>query len=897
MQYVQVIFLLFIQVIYVTAPKMAVNDHLLVVYQSTAYYTIVRYQCLTRIHQAVEEMHLILNESEPRSIAIGKRQTASQMYFVTFGTRDKVWPDYGFYMTKVTVDCNNSNQSSQNTVFFDNTTFHQPLSYVFDVSPDGHFAISCTDKSLLIFDLNTLQNFSYKMDWRPDFRPMDVKINGRYVFVAGYNENDLQLRILYLLTLNTSSNTNYSVTFDDEWIWKGDDLGRMPGRFSLSVTSDVTPRILLVVNNPNAVHLLIVNESLQLHYISSSMRLEALDVAWVNQGDKAVVHTRRNDLFVYNMGKDIKFDDSIVPSSQFLIRAQEYPYFMSSEIETAIPSLKNSDFYLHSKRGDVFVLPVSQPGYYSVPNLFLTHGWIFSFIPNSAQCPIRTYKNESGFWSCNRCQPLKNISSISPVSLTCPQCVKKEYCPGELITPFNHFEDVTQNVGYPESPEIDVFDEIILYNMFRADCGVTSPLFLTIMALSVIIFVSIFVFLMKLIKRLKPKRYHLQLFFRHLDLIGQGELWFGGLVTIALLLLAVFASQFSHIYHQQYPIEKQQEQSRPENSCKFHELLNSKFETNLQFLSTPSYEHEQIFYLLDNQPFILHMEFIQAQFHCEHLRLQYTENRVNLPLSCKQNNGVLYVSAPLPVHKMSLYVTLYGNHTTGSVRFGLSAKQLRLNNNTARELNFSKRVNSSHRHRLSQNAHVVLDLTKVINVTEGLTKSDETTISGLWLPTFTFDIDQMFVHIDTVLDSGQGSSTNGQLYSTTLSIYIRETAFFVKNKQKPVARRSEIIFHIILFISVCIDFLAMIFLLLKLWIIPLTNFLLRKLLRPTNWFYRIIFGRDEKDMRQQVYPDVVHLEKEVNTLKIKLQESNDIMQAFIRRVSVNNRSSVDLVSL
>lgn len=286
---------------------------------------------------------------------------------------------------------------------------------------------------------------------------------------------------------------------------------------------------------------------------------------------------------------------------------------------------------------------------------------------------------------------------------------------------------------------------------------------------------------MKLRKQLAAKRHYLLLFFRHLDLIGQGELWFGGLVTIALLFLAVFAAQLSSTYHHQYPIEKLRPQPYSENSCKANELLNSRFETSLQFLNTPSNEHEQIFHLINNQTFIFHMELIQAQFHCEQLSLQYIEKRSTLSFTCQQDGGVLYVSASLPAHKMSLRVILYGNHTTRSVRFGLTAKQLRSAENIARELHFSKRFNSSNNHRLSQNAHVDLDLTKVINVTEGLTDSDKTTISGLWLPTFTFDTDQMFVDTATALDSVYDRPTKSHLFSTNLSIYFHETVFFVKN--------------------------------------------------------------------------------------------------------------------
>ena len=893
MQSMQLLLLLFARLINVTARDMAVNDHLLVVYRLTVGYPIVEYQCLKSISQVFEKVQLTLNESNLNSVAIGKRQSESQMYFVVFGTIGER-QIYAYHMTKVTVPCNSSGQVSTDSVYFDNTTFRDAASPMFDVSPDGRFALGSTDQSVLIFDLTTLQHSSRRIDWLQNFRPMAVEISDRYALIAGYSENDIEIRMLYLLTVNFESATNCNVTLDGVKKWNGQGLGRGSTVYSLSVSGDANPRILLALTYPSAVHLLIVNESMQLHHISSHTGINALLVTWLHQRDtcRAVLLTERKELLVYNMGKYMKFDTSTVPSSKFMIHKQIHPQLPSLSITALKSSYKKSNFYLFSDVGKIFILPASQPGYYSVQNLFPKHDRIVPFIPDSAQCPVGTYKNDSGFWSCSSCQQFENISGIDPVSLTCRQCAKKEYCPGEFITPLDHFEDVTQNLRYPESPEIDVFDEILLYNMFRPDCGITSPLFLSIMALSVVLMVSVFIILMKHTKRLGAKWEHLLSFFRHLDLIGQGELWFGGLVTMALLFLFAFASQLSHTYHQQYPIEKQQQQLRSLNPCQSRELLNSRFETSLQLLSTASDEHEQIFYLLDNQPFIVNMELIQTHFNCEQLRLQYIEKRADLSFSCEQKGGVLYVSATLPVHKMSLNVILYGDHTTGSVRFGLSAKQVRVAENIARDLKFSKRFNSSHSSRLARNARIDLELTKVINVTEGLTGSDETAVSGLWLPTFTSDADQMFVDNKIMQGSGYEHPMENGFDLTTLSIYIRETAVFVKNKQKPIARRSEIIFHAILFAGVCIDLLATLFLLLKLWLIPLLKFSLRRFLRPTSWLYCVIFDRNDEDTEHHISPDVVRLDKEVNTLKVKLQENNDNMQAFICRVAGNNRSSV-----
>ena len=198
MRSVWLISLLVIQLTHVVNPqKLAVNDHLLVFFHSDR--NSVRYQCLSSISQAVETLTLTLTlaQSNFLSIATGKQQTDSELYFVAFGTVSKSTADSIFYMTKMTIRCNSS-QSTQETVFFDNSTFHQTLSLAFDVSTDGRFALGCTDESLLILDLNTLRNSSHKIfDCSSLFRLQTLKVSNQYVFIAGYSETAMNVSVLY----------------------------------------------------------------------------------------------------------------------------------------------------------------------------------------------------------------------------------------------------------------------------------------------------------------------------------------------------------------------------------------------------------------------------------------------------------------------------------------------------------------------------------------------------------------------------------------------------------------------------------------------------------------------------------------------------------------------------
>ncbi|CAF1688581.1 unnamed protein product, partial [Adineta ricciae] len=175
--------------------------------------------------------------------------------------------------------------------------------------------------------------------------------------------------------------------------------------------------------------------------------------------------------------------------------------------------------------------------------------------------------------------------------------------------------------------------------------------------------------------------------------------------------------------------------------------------------------------------------------------------------SCYPTDTSLVVSIKLPFHVSSVKMTLQGNNTIQGVRVGLSAEYSRIGDSWTQALNFSKMFHDRSK-MMSQNMNIHLELTKVINVTEGLTKNDQTTYSGLWFPTFTFDPDQLFKNTTLLNDHPQ----------TILDVGTSETPFFT-----------------ILFAGICIDLLAMLFLLLGLWIIPVIKLFFHKLLQPNNW--------------------------------------------------------------
>jgi len=63
--------------------------------------------------------------------------------------------------------------------------------------------------------------------------------------------------------------------------------------------------------------------------------------------------------------------------------------------------------------------------------------------------------------------------------------------------------------------------------------------------------------------------------------------------------------------------------------------------------------------------------------------------------------------------------------------------------------------------------------------------------------------------------------TSVNLTSTTLTLYISETSYYIKNVQSPIAKQAEVIFRLLLFTILCLELAGLAFLIVKLLIIPL----------------------------------------------------------------------------
>jgi hypothetical protein len=102
----------------------------------------------------------------------------------------------------------------------------------------------------------------------------------------------------------------------------------------------------------------------------------------------------------------------------------------------------------------------------------------------------------------------------------------------------------------------------------------------------------------------------------------------------------------------------------------------------------------------------------------------------------------------------------------------------------------------------------------VINETEPLSNG-EVIFSGIWYPTFVVDQYQMFLTPEEYMTSEQTS--------TTITVVVSEAPYYIKNRQYPIAKQTEIIFHDLLLTIVVLEIFGFIFLIFKLAIFPLAK--------------------------------------------------------------------------
>lgn len=186
-------------------------------------------------------------------------------------------------------------------------------------------------------------------------------------------------------------------------------------------------------------------------------------------------------------------------------------------------------------------------------------------------------------------------------------------------------------------------------------------------------------------------------------------------------------------------------------------------------------------------------------------------------------NARVIATYNLPTHSINMQVNLTGYYYIGGLVVCLNGPEITSANSTSyivQELNYCDSFFGNDQ-TLSQTTYIELKLTKVINRTEFIDYSGSVNYSAVWTPTSGHgSLD------DHVIYDQQGQFQRYLSTQHTVVIQFDETDFYVINRQEPVVRLGEVMFHNVIFTTTIIGLFALVFLIFKLIFMPLFKILI-----------------------------------------------------------------------
>ncbi|CAF3887397.1 unnamed protein product [Rotaria sordida] len=542
--------------------------------------------------------------------------------------------------------------------------------------------------------------------------PHAVDISNNFGIIAGFIQNDPQERVKYspiIYLLNFLSSNRHPIVIhqyipiatNGTWqdLLSNADANIYSAKYDMSISINSRGDVLVGMQHINRVFLFSVNVSnpIQLTYISRNTNGRSLgngrSVAWLDNGNVAAILVNiyslsyqwsSSQIYFYDMQSSI-YNSNSTPLSVFPNYHQLLPESFSPVFINIISS--TTSLTLMDVNGNLLIFNPTPPGFY--PSIPATGS--IPLITVSEACPLGMYKDQTGINDCILCPT--GTKNSGNATIQCTPCAPDTFCSLGSVSEISQsaLEIIEQVIAYPKLPETTIFDEILIQNMFHiglGHCLLVSPLFWTLIIASLAILIVIIMGMLKFFVR-HPKcaqiRKRIQWIFKKTDLIGEGELWVGGLVSFSIVVLVSCAYAFSNAYLKQYLIETSTDSYF---ACDVS-ICNAKFETHLQTLTIPPSETEQkMFNLLNEQRLSLNIDFINTFINCDVISIQalFGNNWSTMRWSTCQNiNSILSLSIPLPYQHISIQIILAQVQTISALRGGVSVCREDDNNDVSQE--------------------------------------------------------------------------------------------------------------------------------------------------------------------------------------------------------------------
>jgi hypothetical protein len=168
------------------------------------------------------------------------------------------------------------------------------------------------------------------------------------------------------------------------------------------------------------------------------------------------------------------------------------------------------------------------------------------------------------------------------------------------------------------------------------------------------------------------------------------------------------------------------------------------------------------------------------------------------------------------------------------------------------ELKFASSFSSSSSDQvLAESTVFPIELTQIVNQTDPLNSDGSPTFSGIWSSSFSVNSDELF--------TTENRYTFFYRTQTNISVIIGQSIFYISNLQQPIVRQTEIIFHSLIFTIVVLEVFGLVFLLVKLLLIPMFHIIFKRLRRrlpknqatPTEKLVIVVMENDDASKTNQ----------------------------------------------
>lgn len=534
------------------------------------------------------------------------------------------------------------------------------------------------------------------------------------------------------------------------------------------------------------------------------------------------------------------FSSSLEPAFTYPNNQQVLDSSLGSPKFSRLEPSRSGSLAILLSSGHTQLLCVAAPGMYTKRLQLVSNNTLTPFYGcQSASCLAGTFKPLPSIGPCYVCPSgRKNPKIFNATDIECELCSTDNYCPLAAVgdVPRDPYTiRMSQALIYPENPDSDGYDDVLVQNMLQLQtssirCLVLSPLLWTLITMGIVLFIIGLAGLFRILPKCMRHYLLITRVFKRIDLIGAGELWIGGLLSFSVLVMVIFAYAFSGTFIHLYPIETSSDSPM---TCD-RSIRNAKFNTGFRLLSLPVTNDEApMFSLLDEQLLTLSIDLLNTMVTCSDVKITLRYGAHELPFhsySCTQTSIVIVsISLPLPTHLVTVDFNFSTSCSIGGLRVCLSGPERQERGaytvHALQTCEFFGGTNET----LGRKPQVNLALTKVINKTEPLVIGDPILFSGLFVPTVSAEGIS-----DELLYELHGEHRRYLFTYTFLAIDVSETQFYILNRQDPIVREGEMIFHNILFTIAMIELFGFTFLICKLVITPFVRFLLEHLCKKAR---------------------------------------------------------------